>query len=81
MKLRNVLFILAAALGMASCGGGSADRSTALQDIKLIPVLKNHYFSYVDLKGGTAFEETFQEADWFSDGLALVKKREVGLYQ
>lgn len=43
MKLINVLFALAAGLVMCSCGGGNADRNTALQDIKLIPVLKDHY--------------------------------------
>lgn len=80
MKLRNVLFALAAGLGIWSCGGGNADRNTALQDIKLIPVLKDHYFTYVNLKGVPAFEETFQEADWFSDGLALVKRRKSGKY-
>lgn len=80
MKLRNVLFALAAGLGICSCGGGNADRNTALQDIKLIPVMKDHYYSYVNLKGEPAFEETFKEADWFSDGLALVKKRESGKY-
>lgn len=78
MKMRNILFMLIVTLGICSCRGGGADRSAALQDIRLIPVLKDHYFSYVDLKGQPAFEETFQEADWFSDGLALVKKRKTG---
>lgn len=79
MKLRDVLFVLVAGFVLLSCGG-SAEQNTALQDIKLIPVLKNHYFTYVNLKGEPAFEETFEEADWFSDGLALVKKRESGKY-
>lgn len=77
MKTCYLLMIMALVVVIGACGDG-ADRSAALQDIRLIPVLKNHYFSYVNLKGEPAFEETFQEADWFSDGLALVKKRGTG---
>lgn len=75
MKIRNLLLFTAFFVAV-SCGGGS-DRNSALQEMKLIPVRQNSYYSYVNLKGEQAFEGSFLQADWFSDGLALVEKRDV----